>query len=52
MMATDTGHFYELKMTGSLKRRKEMIIQLIYVSDEGNEGKEEIKTAKTEKRIY
>lgn len=45
MMATDIGHFYELNMRGSPQMRKEMI-QLMYIPDEANEGKEEIKTAK------
>lgn len=44
MMATGTGQFYELKMTGSPKMRKEMMA-FIYISDERNEGKQEIKTA-------
>lgn len=49
MMATDTGCFYEVRMTGSTKKRKEMI-QLIYRS---NEGEEEVKTElrKAEKRL-
>lgn len=39
MLATDTGHFDEVKVTGS-QERKEMI-RLIYKSDDGKLGRRE-----------